>query len=122
MISCHKSADKSLRSGHQQFGVQCMGQDVQNISVFLNYDWVSNNIWWIQEGQAIFCLHLATTRPKKDKDDAFWDPTKDIFGPNDNVWFLLLAMFAPEAQVSKGGIGKAQMEGLRATHRPPGEH
>jgi hypothetical protein len=107
MTSCHTPADRSGRSLHRQFDVRCMGQDIKDVYVFPDYDWGSDNRWWAHEAQPLFCLHLATTRPNEDKDDALWDPAENIFGPNDDVWFLLLTMFNPEAQVfQRVGLAK----------------
>jgi len=109
MISCRTPAQRSGRSHSRQFDVQCMGQDIQDMSMFPDYDWGSDNRWWVYEGQPLFCLHLATTRPTNDKDDAPFDPTEDMFGPNDDVWFLLLAMFTPEAHVFQR-VGLARLK------------
>jgi hypothetical protein len=55
--------------------------------------------WRIDEGQWLFCLHLATTRPDTNKSNSLWNPSDEIFDLEDDVWFMVLVKFVEELLV-----------------------
>jgi hypothetical protein len=73
-------------------GLQVHGQKVAHLASYPDYDWGSDEEWWITEGQTLYCLYLGTTfdRPKTSTPDS----EEDIFDSDDKLWFLILARFA----------------------------
>jgi hypothetical protein len=105
VISCHMPANSS----NNYPDVRCEGELVRNLLVYPDYDWSLDDTWWVYDGQPMFCLHLATTRLKKDEDLSGLD--EGGFDPDDEARFLLLTMFNTDEPVyQRIGMAKIRWE------------